>query len=836
MLHAKGLACDGYFTGLCAVAALVGFQVQFKHVFGNNPPVLLCLAAVLLAVWHGNLRAGLSTVVASVFASAYFLMEPYHSFAVARPSEIMRLALLAGVGTLLSGVMALLRRHEAQALQRATDHAIQLQGDVARRMEIEKALVETQAQLERGVADRTTELRVAIQEIERQSRYIEAFFQHSLTPLVILDRKFNFVRVNQAYADACEKRPEDFIGRNHFDFYPSDARSIFDEVVRSRRPFHAHARPFVFPDHPDWGTTYWDWTLTPLLDHAGEVEVLFFALEDVTVRRRAELELAQYNDRLEAKVCEQTRALEQTNAQLQADIANREAAERQRFELEGRLTKIAETAPGVICSFRQTPAGAMSFPYSSPNIMEIYGIPPESLAQDAAPVFDMLPPEDVERLKSSIAESARDLAPWHDEWRVNHPVKGQIWVEGKSIPAQDADGSVLWYGFIHDITERKRVEDILRQADRRKNEFLAMLGHELRNPLTPIRNAVQILQLQPPRDSSEQWARDVIERQLGQMTRLLDDLLDVARIMNGKVTLLREPIDLNQIIDAGVESCHPLVEMRDQELVIDRANEPLWVEGDRVRLTEVLANLLNNASKYTGNGGRIELRLVSDGETALIQVKDTGIGIAPESIEPIFDLFAQAGRSLRASQGGLGIGLSLARRLVDLHGGTLSASSEGLGQGSEFRVRLPLLSAYRYVSPADTPVSGRLPSMRILVVDDFADIAQSLALLLRNHGHQVELACSGAEAIARARSFRPEVVMMDIGLPDMDGHEVARRLRERPETRDASLIAITGYGQPTDVESTSRSGFDEHLVKPVAFKDIRAALLAHASKKLQGAA
>lgn len=830
MRHVKQLLRNSYLTGLAGVAAVVASLASMQGVFGGGPPVLLCLAAVLLAVWRGNLGAGLMTAAASVIASAYFLVEPYHSLMVSKPSEILRLALLAVVGGLLSVVMASVRKRETQALQSVMKHALQLRAEVAQRQEAEQALLAAKAQLEHGVAHCTAELHAADLEIRRQNRYMDAFFQHSLTPLVVLDRDFNFIRVNQAYAAACQRAVEEFAGRNHFELYPSDARAIFEDVVRTHRPFQAVARPFVFPDHPEWGTTYWDWTLTPLLEDGGEVEVLFFALEDVTVRKQNELELEDHRNHLESLVREQTGELEQANERLQADIAAREAAERKRVELEGMLTKLAETAPGVLCSFRLRPDGSMCFPYASPAISEIYGLPPAALAADAGPAFALIPPDDAERLRASLTASAEVLSPWHDEWRVRNPEKGEIWVEGKSIPAPEPDGCILWFGFIHDITDRKRVEEELHQADLRKNEFLAMLGHELRNPLAPIRNAVQILKLQTPRDSTEQWARDVIERQISHMARLLDDLLDVARIMYGKVRLVREPVDLAGIVDAAIETCRPLMEARHQALAVCRPDSPLWVEGDRVRLTQVLSNLLNNAAKYTGEGGKIEVRLSGDGQFADLRVRDNGIGITPECLARIFDLFIQADRALPASQGGLGIGLTLARRLVEMHGGNLSARSAGIGEGSEFSMRLPLLPVQPEVSAAPALARLTVPSTRILVVDDFADVADTLALLLRSGGHQVKVAYSGAEALEEAPAFRPEVVLMDIGLPDMDGHEVARRLRQMPETRDAALIALTGYGQPKDIESSRLSGFDRHLVKPVEFTAINALLAALADR------
>ncbi len=552
------------------------------------------------------------------------------------------------------------------------------------------------------------------------------------------------------------------------------------------------------------------------MDDQGEVEALVFALEDVTLRKCAEVELEKYRNHLEALVQEQTRELELANARLQADIAKRERAEQKRLELEDMLTKIADTAPGVMCSFRLRPDGAVCFPYASPAIKDIYGITPEDLKEDAASMFALIHPDDAGRLDDSIAESAQSRLPWHAEYRVRHPTKGEIWVEGHSVPEVESDGSILWYGFIHDITERKRAEEALKAMDRRKNEFLAMLGHELRNPLAPIRNAVQILKTLNSPDPTVEWSRNVIDRQVSHMARLLDDLLDIARIMQNKIKLKNERFELSEIVESAVETCRPLIESRRQDLTISPPAMPQWLEGDRVRLAQVLSNLLNNAAKYTGEGGKIWLSAAREGAWGVISIQDTGTGITPEILPHIFDLFTQADRSLAHAQGGLGIGLTLVRRLVEMHGGTVTASSAGIGEGSEFTVRLPLL-------PDDPPAATLAPrnfspspsTLRILIVDDFADVAESLAVLLRSLGHKVDTAGCGMDAIEHAPIFRPDVVLLDIGLPDLDGFEVARRLRGLPETQQVVLVALTGYGQPEDHERSQAAGFDRHLLKPV---------------------
>lgn len=358
----------------------------------------------------------------------------------------------------------------------------------------------------------------------------------------------------------------------------------------------------------------------------------------------------------------------------------------------------------------------------------------------------------------------------------------------------------------------------IREADRRKDEFLAMLAHELRNPLAPISNAVEIMRLRGPGQAELDWARDVIARQVQHLVRLVDDLLDVSRITRGKIRLKLEPIDLAAVVSNAVETSRPLIEGRRHRFVVDMPAEAIWVKADPARLAQVLANLLNNAAKYTEEGGSIRISVARDGGQAVVRVRDSGVGIPPEMLAGIFDLFTQVDRSLDRSQGGLGIGLTLVQRLVQMHGGSVEAQSDGPGHGSEFVVRLPMLTAFQPPRPAASPPAERASAaghLRILVVDDNADAAVSLSMLLRLDGHEVHMVHSGPAALDAVRELRPDVVMLDIGLPEMDGYEVARRLRAEPGGADLSLVAVTGYGQDEDQRRCRAAGFDHHLVKPV---------------------
>jgi signal transduction histidine kinase/DNA-binding response OmpR family regulator len=382
----------------------------------------------------------------------------------------------------------------------------------------------------------------------------------------------------------------------------------------------------------------------------------------------------------------------------------------------------------------------------------------------------------------------------------------------------------------------------IQEDDRRKNEFLAMLAHELRNPLAPIRNAVEILQHLGLKDGDLGWASDVISRQVEQMVRLVDDLLDISRITGGKVQLRKEPIDVASVVARAVETSRPLIEARGHRLDVDLPGEPLWVIGDRTRLSQVLANVLNNAAKYTANGGEIALRVGRESEEAVFRVHDTGIGIPPEMLSRVFDLFTQVDRSLDRSEGGLGIGLTLVHRLMELHGGRVEARSEGPGRGSEFILRLPAASANgqhggaeAIPTPADTAArADRRAPCRILIVDDNQDSARTLERLLRIPGHEVHTAPDGPAGLGLMDAVQPDIVLLDIGLPGMDGYEVARRIRERPDGAGILLVALTGYGRAEDRARSREAGFDHHFTKPVELDALLSLIDSHGRSGRRG--
>jgi signal transduction histidine kinase len=385
----------------------------------------------------------------------------------------------------------------------------------------------------------------------------------------------------------------------------------------------------------------------------------------------------------------------------------------------------------------------------------------------------------------------------------------------------------LYWNLKLEMARTKEAEEKLKEASRRKDEFLAMLSHELRNPLAPIRNAAEVMRRIAPTDAGIVWARDVVERQVTHLAQLVDDLLDVSRITQGKISLKKEPVELAKVIQHSVDTARMLLEAKRHNLSVGVSPAPIWVYGDFARLSQVVGNILNNAAKYTSEGGRIELAASAERGEALISVRDNGIGIDSALLPHVFELFTQGERSLDRSQGGLGVGLTVVQRLVDLHQGRVEVQSDGIGKGSLFRVILPCISEVpqaageeRAVSACAAVAAGR----RVLVIDDNIDAAESIAVFLRLEGHEVRTVSDGPQAVAIAQVFAPQVAVVDIGLPGMNGYEVARRLRLKGTEAPTLLIALTGYGQKEDRLRSMQAGFHHHFVKPADPRVIQSAI------------
>jgi PAS domain S-box-containing protein len=450
------------------------------------------------------------------------------------------------------------------------------------------------------------------------------------------------------------------------------------------------------------------------------------------------------------------------------------------------------------------------------KLESILGLAPGAFGGRIEDFREMVHPDDRAALVAMRERALAEHAPLELEFRMIRPDGSICWMATKGSALFNAEGRpIRMIGVGMDVTDRRRAELALKEADRRKDEFLATLAHELRNPLAPIRNAVEILQM--PRQPAEVLgaARDVIDRQVTQMVHLVDDLLDVSRISRNQLRIRRQTVELSSVLRNAIETSRPVLDASHHRLTTRAPRDPIYVEGDATRLSQVVANLLNNAAKYSPAGSEVRLTVECGPGEVRIAVRDQGIGIEPRHLERIFGMFSQVAPALQRSQGGLGIGLSLVRRLVELHGGRVAAHSDGPGHGSEFVVTLPTVStppvAVTAVRAAEAPV--RLT--RILVVDDNHDAAESLAQLLRLRGHEVHVAYNGPEAVASYEAYRPELVLLDIGLPELNGYDAARRIRELPGGRSVRLVALTGWGQEEDRQRSREAGFDEHLVKPV---------------------
>lgn len=522
--------------------------------------------------------------------------------------------------------------------------------------------------------------------------------------------------------------------------------------------------------------------------------------------------------------------------------------------------------------------------YVSPQIESLLGFSQQEWLGNPILWYTQLHPDDRERWQTEFARTCTSGVNFRSEYRLLARDGRVVWIHGECQVVRDERGHPLFLqGIAYDITERKQAEEALRQMhhdlevlvqkrtaqlaqvnevlrreiverqqleevvrqraeqlaeeNRRKDHFLAVLAHELRNPLAPMRTSLEILRRPGAGHEVGEWACGVIERQVRHMTRLIDDLLDISRINQGKIQLHKEVVDLAAVVLRAVEVTRPLLEERRHELSLVLPPQPLRLEADPVRLEQVVINLLTNAAKYTEPGGRVWVTAGREGGEAVLRVRDSGVGIPPDMLESIFDMFMQVDRSVaRTTQWGLGVGLALVRRLLELHGGSIKAFSADSGQGSEFVVRLPLpvqaLDLGGASKPAAAVPRSEEPGLRrrVLVVEDHAEFAEGMALLLRSWGHEVRVASNGSAALAAARAAVPDAVFLDVGLPEMSGYEVARQLRQLPGFDRTLLVAVTGYGREEDRRRARDAGFDEHLTKPVETNVLRDLLAKHAAR------
>ncbi|MBD8530077.1 MULTISPECIES: ATP-binding protein [unclassified Massilia] len=604
--------------------------------------------------------------------------------------------------------------------------------------------------------------------------------------------------VNDAFLRASGRRREDLLGVSLFVAFPRNADDPNDtgeddlrqSLARVLATGQVDTMPGIrYPIRVElpsgevrFEERFWNAVSTPIFDASGQLVCISHSTSDVTAMIRAE------------------------------------AA---RSESEKRFRALVSASAEVV--YRMNPD------WTELHQLEGRGFVQDTL--DARPLWidAYIPPQDHALVRQAIEAAIRARAPFEAEHRVRRLDGSYGWAYSRAVPMLDARGEIYeWIGAASDITDRKRAEEKLLEASRRKDEFLAMLAHELRNPLAPIGAAAQLLQTATLDAQRVQYSSRIISRQIRHMTGLIDDLLDVSRVSRGLIELDEAALDIRHIATNAVEQATPLIEARRHRLALRLPPGCVTVMGDEKRLVQVVANLLNNAAKYTPEGGNIALAVeVHDGEVA-IEVADDGIGMERELTERAFELFAQARRSSDRASGGLGLGLALVKSLVELHHGSVGCASAGIGKGSRFTVRLPCASEQQSGHPGHASSLGLAASanaLRVMVVDDNVDAAAMLAMVLETLGHQVQVEHAPLQALARGRSERPQVFLLDIGLPEIDGNELARRLRAQPETAGATLIAVTGYGQDSDRQVTLAAGFDHHLVKPVDL-DVLAAILA----------
>lgn len=554
---------------------------------------------------------------------------------------------------------------------------------------------------------------------------------------------------------------------------------------------------------------------TELYRKTREIEASNRALQaEVTERQRIEKQILQLNAELEDRVQERTSEL------LRMNQALRQSEERLRLAQQAGKTGIWEWDLRANHGFWTEAAW---------DIFDPQGFRGRVTTDKW---LSCLHPADRERAAAALDESVT-RGEYRDEYRVEQAQFGTKWVESIGAVEYDHGVPTRMRGVVHDVTERKTMELALKEADRRKDEFLAMLGHELRNPLASIRNTVSVMQHTPTGEIDWSWCHDVLDRQASQLTRLVDDLLDVSRISRGKIQLQQEVLDLRTVLQQAVEMCRPLIDERRHRLQVSLPAEPLTVCGDATRLKQSVANLLNNAAKYTDEGGSIWLTASREsGPEAFcsVCVRDTGRGLDESSIQHLFQMFYQVDHNLDRADGGLGVGLSLVRSLIELHGGTVAAHSPGRGKGSEFVIRLPCLGQSPESPEEPELQSTEIPPTRILVVDDNLDSAKSMALLLKLMGHDVCVAHDGREAVEVAVRERPQVIMLDIGLPGQDGYQACQLIR-REGLDDELIVALTGYGQDEDRARSMAAGFNDHLVKPISLEMIQELLADYSQKR-----
>jgi PAS domain S-box-containing protein len=770
-----------------------------------------------------------------------------------------------------------------------------------------------------------------------------ALFDALPNPYVVLDRRLYIVGANQAFLASTKRTLDDIVGRWAWDAFPTDPETLkqsiasFERVIDTKKPDTMALLRFDVPRPEAEGggfeKRYWSITHTPILNEAGEVEVVLQNPIDVTEleRLRDATGGTETGDTLnlapaQTGIFDRAQAVSEANLALKAERdrnhqllenmdqgyvymdaefrvleMNRYALrmeDRPASEILGKIhwdawpgTKnlpigqaykramkervpvdieqphvfpdgrsawmdvhVYPTGDGIAVFYRdisrkkraehalKETAERLEFTLESAQIGEWYldllsDTSHHSLRHDQCfgyrepiadwgfgKLIDHIHPEDREFVRQQFHDAIGKLAHCHFDCKVVWPDQSVHWIAMHASVYHVQSTPATMSGIVYDITERKEAEVELRKEAQRKDEFLAMLAHELRNPLAPIAAAAGLLKMGQLDEKRRQQTSDVIHRQISHMTSLIDDLLDVSRVTRGLAQLSMGELEAKTIIADAIEQVRPLIESYAHHLEVHLAPETAFLMGDHKRLVQIFTNLLNNAAKYTPRGGRIQLIMEVDEHQIRFLVCDNGIGMSPDLVTRVFDLFAQGKRTSDRSQGGLGIGLALVKSLVELHGGNVSAHSAGLGAGSKFTVCLPRVIQHYVQNHSPNPASHRQATsqgLRVLVVDDNVDAADMLGMFLESAGHEIAIENDAPSALKRAAVFCPEVCLLDLGLPGMDGNELARQLRNLPQTAKAVLIALTGYGQQQDKDNSFKSGFDYHFVKPMDAGQLR---------------
>ena len=745
-----------YAVALGAVAvALVARGLLDPMVGRNSATTALLYGAIVIAVWAGGYRPGIVAALAGYLGANYFFMVPRGSVTLDQPGDLGRL-----LGYAFSSAFIIALGGAMHAARRRAESVAESAQRHAGELEREVAQHrETQAKLEGREDDLhliTDTMSVAVARCSRDMRYLW---------------------VNRLYAEWAGngRTAQEMIGKSMVEILGAETmariRPHIEEVLAGRRV--EYERFAKRPIGRRWIQAILEPTFEEGKKAAGEATGWVAVIQDIDDRKRA------------------AEALRGTQEELQL---------------------ITDNIPAAVCRT----GNDLRYMWMNPTYARWLGRPWKEVV--GQPVADIVGPAQMREIAPYIARVLKGEQVQYERL-ADLPGLGRRWISGVFSPIVDASGTPDgWVTILTDIHDRRVAEDALREADRRKDDFLATLAHELRNPLAPIRNAVTILGRKSKLDPEVAWGREVIARQVEQMSRLVDDLLDIERISRGKFVVRKERIDLERAIDMALEMSRPYITAAGHRLSVLMPSERVLLDADPVRLAQVFSNLLNNAAKFTESQGSISLTATTDGRSVSVSVEDSGIGFEPEAAERLFRPYSQ--QAPDRSRGGLGIGLSLVHGIVALHGGSVEARSAGPGKGAEFIVRLPLAQAERRpLRPVgereeDEAPGLASPGVRVLIADDNKDAADSLQRILRHFGYEVRVAYDGAAALETAASFAPRVAILDIGMPRSDGYEVAGALRRR-YGKDVTLIALTGWGQEGDRRRALESGFDRHLTKPV---------------------